>query len=137
MAMMTLLIVKSFFLFSTVAIVQGYFEIIFQRCQQTSNDSSLVDFTNIKVQRVPGHKDRALTGNVTFHVPLDDSYDVDIIAFKKSTRGDYQLRPYRVPKQKLCLIYRDDIYFMPEAIDASNLPSQGTCPIPAVRTEKD
>lgn len=91
-----------------------------------------MDWTNLRVRRIEGTKDRAIIGIFKCLAPLNDSIEVDAIGYRRSSSGEYVLLPYRDPRKPFCDYYRDDKFVLPELIEASDLPPQGTCPVLAV-----
>lgn len=69
-------------------------------------------------------------GNFTNHVPIGDDFQIEVRLFRKN--GD-DMTPFRVEMQPFCSFYRDDIYFVPEFIESSNLPPREDCPIEKVK----
>lgn len=93
---------------------------------------NVVDLTRLRVSRTAtSYRNRVLHGDLKTNVQLNDSYQQEIYLFRDGGGGFYQT-PFQIPKKDFCKFYAEDIYFVPELIESSNLPPQGTCPLPQV-----
>lgn len=89
-----------------------------------------MDGSGIKVKKL-NRTTRGLVGNITYHVPLDDSYFVEAHFYKKQG-GEYRLMPYKVPPTGFCKAVKNDIYFYPDLAKFSNYPMPFPCPFTPV-----
>lgn len=51
----------------------------------------------------------------------------------KKVGMDYQKTPYKLGPNKFCQYVNDEHFFYPDLVKVSDLPTQGSCPWPAVR----
>jgi hypothetical protein len=98
--------------------------------KQTFGDTAkFVDWSQLKVRKM--NKTRKMAGNVTYHVPLDNSFITFSNLYKKQG-GEYRLMPYTLPKEGFCDFMGSDKYFTADLVKASNFPYPFPCPFPAV-----
>lgn len=109
----------------------SYLEVELVQCSQLYGDTeNFLDGSGIKVKKV-NRTTRGLVGNITYHVPLDDSYFVESQFYKKQG-GEYRLMPYKTPSTGFCNAVKNDIYFYPELVKFSNYPMPLPCPLTPV-----
>jgi hypothetical protein len=77
------------------------------------------------------NKTRKLVGNVTYHVPVDNSY-IAITNLYKKQGGEYRMMPYTLPKKGYCDFVNSEKLFVEDLIKASNFPYPFPCPFPKV-----
>jgi hypothetical protein len=96
--------------------------------KQTSGDTeNFVDWSQLKVRKID--KIRKLVGNVTYHVPLDNSYFATTNIYKKQG-GEYRLMPYTLPKKGLCDFMNSEKFFVESLVKNSSFPYPFPCPFP-------
>lgn len=106
----------------------GFMDLELQRFEQL-NGTDFSDWSQLKVRRV--NKDRKFVGNITVHTALLNFYEMEFQFYKKQG-GGYRLLPYRIPKKAFCDTFRDDVYFYPELVAASDFEMPPPCPIKKV-----
>lgn len=111
----------------------GYFDFQVQTCKQTGGNKSLIDYTDLKVRKVGG--ERKLFGNVTFHIPMDNSFDVERYAYMKQG-GEYRRLPFKIVKKKFCDFFVEEKLFYPDFVKVSDFPPPDItlCPLKNVRS---
>jgi hypothetical protein len=77
------------------------------------------------------NKTRKVVGNVTYHVPLDDSF-IAVTNLYKKQGGEYRLTPYTLPKKGFCDFINSDEHFIGDVVKNSNFPYPFPCPFPKV-----
>lgn len=110
----------------------SYMEIELQRTEQIGGDrDNFMDWSNYQVKKF-NRTVRQLVGNMTYHVPVDNSYQLEGVIFAKQG-GEYRRLPYRVPLNGYCDFMKDEPgYFYEELAAVSNLPYPFECPSPEV-----
>lgn len=104
-------------------------EVDLRNCEQTKGDSSIIDFTDLKVVKL--NRTRGISGKAIYHVPLDESFlGESIIAIKQG--GEYRLLPFHLEKQALCRAIGKS-YAYPDLVAASDFPNPAQCPFPNVK----
>lgn len=107
-------------------------EITLQYCEQLKGQD-LIDWTNFKVKKL-NKTARGLDGAIIFHIPLDDSIEVEGRLYMKQG-GEYRLLPYKSSKDRACSFTQADEYFYPEITKVSDLEFPFPCPLPNVSSE--
>lgn len=109
----------------------SFIEIILDRCVQLEGDrENFIDASNLKVKKL-NRTTRGIVGNLTFHVPLDNSYLAEATVYKKQG-GEYRLMPFRYPPTGLCTAVNTDKVWYPDFVKVSDLPYPMPCPSPIV-----
>lgn len=108
--------------------VSGYLEIDLKLVEQL-NDRTFFDYSNLKIRKV--NKTRQVIGNVTYNIPLDDTFVSSISIYIKQG-NQYRLMPYKLPKKPNSEFYNDDKIFYPEIAAVSDLPFPYPNPLPVV-----
>lgn len=67
-------------------------------------------------------------GPIIINGPLDNSFQVHMIGFKKQG-GEYKLMPYKLPPQGFCDVINNDPFNLPQEVEVSNLTLPIPCPI--------
>lgn len=112
--------------------VHGYLEVQIQYLEQL-DEPTYVDYSKLKVRKVNGT--RKIFGNVTCHIPLDNTYLCEALVYIKQG-GQYRLMPYKLPKKGVCDVHNEDKYFYPDLVAASDFPMPYPCPLPTVENGK-
>lgn len=107
-------------------------EVILQYCEQLEGQEFL-DWTNVKVKKL-NKTTRGLDGSLIFHIPLDDSLEVEGRLYMKQG-GEYRLLPYKSSKDGICSFVQADKFFYKEATAASDFEFPFPCPLPSVSLE--
>lgn len=89
-----------------------------------------MDWTSLKVKKI-NKTMRGLFGNHTTLIPFDNTFEADIIVFKKQG-GEFRKLPYRIPRTKYCDVFVADIYFYQDLVASSDFPEVFPCPLPVV-----
>lgn len=101
-----------------------------ENVKQTAGDTKkFIDWSQLKVRKMD--KTRKILGNVTYHVPLDNTYLVVTYLHKKQG-GEYRLTPYSLPRKGFCDFVNSEKFFVQELIKNSNFPFPFPCPFPTV-----
>jgi hypothetical protein len=50
--------------------------------------------------------------------------------------NEYRKTPFKYPYKELCIFLAQEKYFWPDVVANSDIPSQDTCPVPAVGCPK-
>jgi hypothetical protein len=127
----------SFYKFMTILkqleMTSDHFEVVVEKVVQLS-DTSLADFTDLKVLIVPNARrtDRKpqIFGNVSVNQLLDDSYTVLVETFKKQD-GEFQ-ELYTSAEKRLCEHFSNENYYFEEFCASSGLDYPPPCPFESV-----
>lgn len=106
-----------------------------QHSEQLEGDKEkFIDFSSLKVKKL-NQTFRALDGKVTYHIQLDNSFDLEGKFYKKQG-GEYRILPYRLPRLGFCAFIKDK-FFYPDLAAVSDLPLPAPCPFTAVKLTAD
>jgi hypothetical protein len=95
---------------------------------------AFVDFTNLKVKKIPGTKSRGLFGSVIVHGDIDNTFKI-MCKFYIKQGGEYRLMPYKFPPQAVLDTFNNDKYFAPDFIKVSNFTQPLSSPVPKVESK--
>lgn len=102
-----------------------------QNCETSFGDGKIVDFSQIKVQRVNKTKARGVFGPIIVHEPINNNYEMEELIYTKQG-GEYRQMPFRIQKVKLHEFFKNDKTFYPDMIAMSDIPFPTPCPLPKV-----
>lgn len=90
-------------------------------------DKTVANIDKLRVKKV-NRTHHMLQGEIEAFIPIDNSFDVLCLSYKKSG-NEYRLMPYKIGPKKFCNTLKDEQMIYPELLKVSDLPSQDTCPI--------
>jgi hypothetical protein len=89
--------------------------------------NGIADFSQIRVKRIHGTKERGISGVYRVKGPITNSYKYKVTFYKKQG-GEYRLMPYNSPLAPWCSTYDNDPYIIPDLVKHSNLTQPLECP---------
>lgn len=95
------------------------------------SDTTYADYSGLKVRKHNGT--RKMYGNVTFKVPIDNTFTREMVSFIKQG-GEYRLLPYKFPSMPFCAFLQNDVFFYEEVCNYTDFIYPAPCPFEAVRS---
>jgi hypothetical protein len=112
--------------------VMAYIDVEVREIKQISGEK-FVDLTNLKVKKL-NKTTRGIVGHfVVKTADVGKNMQVMVEVWQKQG-GEYRKLPYRLPSKNLCDFFNEDVVFMPEILEVSNISLPLSCPVPQVRS---
>jgi hypothetical protein len=105
----------------------SFLEIELQKHEQKFTNG-VMDFSQVRVKRIPGTKTQALYGPMIIRGPIYDTYKVKMTIYKKQG-GQYRLMPLTYPLGDACSLVSNDPHFVPDLTKHSNMTLPLPCPV--------